>query len=361
MSDLNTLVNLPSGTTLKQALDINDKGQIVGWADTPSGPRGFILNKLGTATIAGTVYNDVDADGIKDSGEAALKGTKVFIDADKDGVLDTGEIVAITDSSGNFKFGSLAAGSYRIRQVPLSGYRATNPSTGYFDVTVSNGQNVTGKNFGNTQKVLITGTVWNDTNSDGVKGSTEKGVSGWRVFIDKDKDGIFDSGEPSVLTDSSGNYSFKTLSAGSYRVREVLPSGWRRTAPSAGYYDLTLSSGATTSNRNFGNTQNILITGSVFNDLDKDKVKDSTEKGLGSWRVYIDKDNDGVFDAGENSVLTTSSGSWTFKSLAAGTYVVRVVTQSGWSRTTPTGGSITITLGAGATASGKNFGFAKIV
>jgi hypothetical protein len=220
---------------------------------------------------------------------------------------------------------------------------------------------VAGKNFGNTQKVLITGTVWNDTDADGVKDSTEKGLSGWRVFIDKDKDGVLDAGESSVLTDSSGNYSFKTLSAGSYRVREVLPAGWRRTAPSAGYYDFTLSSGATTSNRNFGSTQNVLITGSVFNDVDKDKIKDTTEKGLGSWRVYIDKDNDGIFDAGENSVLTTSSGNWTFKSLAAGTYVVRVVTQSGWTRTTPTGGSIAITLSAGATASGKNFGFAKIV
>ena len=42
--------------------------------------------------------------------------------------------------------------------------------------------------------------------------------------------------------------------------------------------------------------QNILITGSVFNDLDKDRIKDSTEAGLSGWRVFIDKDNDGIQD-----------------------------------------------------------------
>jgi hypothetical protein len=138
-----------------------------------------------------------------------------------------------------------------------------------------------------------------------------------------------------------------------------VPTNWRRTAPSSAYYDLTLGAGAIATSKNFGNTQNILISGSVFNDLDKDKVKDSTEKGLSAWRVFIDKDNDGVFDSGESSVLTSSSGAWSFRGLAAGTYIVRVVAVSGWARTTPTGGSFTITLGAAATASGKNFGFAQ--
>lgn len=361
MLNLNSIVNLPSGTTLRAAVDINNKGQIVGYADTPSGQRAFILSKLGTSSIAGAVYVDNDADGIKDSGEPALKGTKVFIDADKDGVLDTGEITAIADSSGNYKFGSLSSGTYRVRQVSTAGYRPTNPSSNYYDITVGSGSNITGKNFGNTQKVLITGTVWKDADADGVKDSNETGLSGWRVFIDKDKDGIFDSGESSVVTDSSGNYTFKTLAAGSYRVREVLPANWRRTAPSSGYYDLTLGNGATASSKNFGNTQNVLITGSVFKDLDKDKTKDANEGGLSSWRVFIDKDNDGIFDAGEASVLTNSSGSYTFKALGAGTYVIRVVAQSGWTRTTPTGSSINVTLGAGATASGKNFGYVQVV
>ena len=60
MHDLNTMVNLPAGTTLTKAWGINNKGQIVGEASTPSGMRGFILNTLTTATISGTVFNDAD-------------------------------------------------------------------------------------------------------------------------------------------------------------------------------------------------------------------------------------------------------------------------------------------------------------
>ncbi len=74
MHDLNTLVNLPAGTMLTKAFAINNKGQIVGEASTPSGTRGFILNTLTTATISGTVFNDADVSGAKGSTEKAAAG-----------------------------------------------------------------------------------------------------------------------------------------------------------------------------------------------------------------------------------------------------------------------------------------------
>ena len=63
------------------------------------------------------------------------------------------------------------------------------------------------------------------------------------VFLDADKDGVFDAGEKSALTSSTGAYKITGLAAGSYRVREVLKSGWRRTTPSAGYHTVTLTAG----------------------------------------------------------------------------------------------------------------------
>jgi hypothetical protein len=38
----------------------------------------------GTASIAGTLFNDLDADGVKDSGEGALSNWKLWLDSDKD-------------------------------------------------------------------------------------------------------------------------------------------------------------------------------------------------------------------------------------------------------------------------------------
>jgi hypothetical protein len=55
-----------------------------------------------------------------------------------------------------------------------------------------------------------------------------------------------------MLTDASGNYSFKDLVAGTYRVRVVQQSGWTRTTPTAGYHSITLTSGQTSTGRLFG-------------------------------------------------------------------------------------------------------------
>src|SRR5439155_1060037 len=134
-----------------------------------------------------------------------------------------------------------------------------------------------------------------------------------------------DATEKTATTDTSGNYRFSGLAAGSYRVREVLKSGFRRTTPASGFFDLSLTSGQVLSGKNFGDTQKVLITGSVFSDANGDKIKSATETGLPGWRIFIDKDNNGRFDAGESSVLSDASGFWSFKALAAGTYIVRVV------------------------------------
>jgi protocatechuate 3,4-dioxygenase beta subunit len=202
--------------------------------------------------ISGAVFNDVDADGVRDAGEAGLSGRRVYIDADRDGVPDAGERTALTDASGNYSFANVAAGTYRVREVVLSGWRITSPSAGYHTVTLASGGSASGRNFGNTQKVLISGTVFSDANGDRVRQRTEPALPGRRVFLDADNDGRFDSGERSVLTDASGNYRFTNLSAGTYRVRVVPQTGWRLTAPTGGLHLLTLASGRTATGKLFG-------------------------------------------------------------------------------------------------------------
>lgn len=225
-----------------------------------SGGAAFVIKRGGTTptvgSIAGNVFTDTDGDGVKDTGETGRSGVKVFIDADKDGVFDSTEKNTTTDSSGNYKFSSLNAASYRVRIVKPSGFRISTPSSGYHEFSLGSGSNVTGKNFGVTQRVLISGRLWVDSDKDGVKDSAEAVLSNWTVYIDKDKDGVFDSGEVSTKTDSSGNYSFKSLAAGSYRVRVVQLSGHTRISPTSGYYDLnSLGNGSEQKNKNFRYTK----------------------------------------------------------------------------------------------------------
>jgi len=119
-------------------------------------------------------------------------------------------------------------------------------------VTIQVGVNQTGKYFGNTQRSVISGTVWNDANVNAIIDSGEAGLSGWRVWIDADRDGVLDSGEKSVLTNSLGNWSFSDVVAGTYQIRVVQQAGWARTTPPVGYYTVTIASGEAATNRRFG-------------------------------------------------------------------------------------------------------------
>src|SRR5262249_4334757 len=53
---------------------------------------------------------------------------------------------------------------------------------------------------------------------------------------------------------------------------------------------------------NFGNIQDLgTVTGTKFNDLDGDGVRDPGEPGLQGWTIYVDLNNNGTLDGGEPS------------------------------------------------------------
>jgi hypothetical protein len=306
-----------------------------------------------TGSITGTVWNDLDADGVKDSGEPALSGWRIFIDKDGDKKWDTNETYVRSNSSGVYTFSGLQNGTYRICETLVdSSWRTTLPASGVYTVVLTGGSTST-KNWGNTRNRII-GTVFNDKDGDGVKDSGEPGLSGWRIFIDKDGDKKWDTNETYVRSNSDGSYAINNLANGTYKLCEtLLDSSWRRTVPAGGVYTVTLSAGSQ-SNKLWGNTQSVSISGIVFNDANANKKKSSSESTLSSWQVFVDSDNDGVLDSNEPSAVTNSRGSYTINGASAGTHNVRIVQQSGWRRTTQS--TFTVSLAAAQTISGKDFG-----
>ena len=204
---------------------------------------------------------------------------------------------------------------------------------------------------------VVSGTVFNDADGDGVKDAGEAGVANVRVTLDAGRDGSVDR---SVLTGADGSYKFMRLPEGPYRVGRVLPAGHRGTAPSVGNYDVTLAGGQVVSGRHFGVTRNVLIGGSVFNDANGDRARQGTERGLAGWRVFVDANRDGKWQSTERSVLTDAAGNWAFRDLPGGTQRLRVVQQAGWSRTTPTAGYFDVSLSAGGGRIGLLFGEKRI-
>ena len=202
------------------------------------------------AKISGAVFHDFDGDGAREEGDPILRWT-VFADANKNGVLDTGEISAVANKKGRYSF-NLPAGSYDIRQIPLSNeFRTTNPGLGYHTADLAPGQSLT-KMFGNTTRTLIQGQVFRDRNRDGqFQGSVEAPLAGWIVFVDRDGDGVFDNTEESAITNGKGRYRL-ILEPGSYRIQVLKPRSWQYVLPGSGARRLTLLAGQTTSKKNFG-------------------------------------------------------------------------------------------------------------
>lgn len=210
-----------------------------------------------TGSIAGNLFNDLNGDGARQTGEGNLSGRTFYLDTNKNGKVDTGEAKTTTDASGNYKFSNLAANAtYRVRELLPTGWRVSLPTPNWFyDVPIASGQNVTGKNFADTQRIRIAGNVFNDANGNKVKDATETGLSGWRVYIDLNNNGKFDSTEANKITDSAGNYLFNGLKAGTWRVRVAPPAGvtgFTTTTPAGGVFTITLAAGGISNNNLFG-------------------------------------------------------------------------------------------------------------
>ena len=72
----------------------------------------------------------------------------------------------------------------------------------------------------------ISGTKFNDTNSNGTRDPGEAGLSGWTIKLTRP-----DGTTINATTDANGAYKFENLTSGTYRVSEVRQSNWTQTYP----------------------------------------------------------------------------------------------------------------------------------
>ncbi len=213
--------------------------------------------------------------------------------------------------------------------------------------------------------------VWFDANANGVYDAGDSALSGVIVFIDANNDGIRQSSETFVTTDSNGAYLLASLAAGTYVVRvdtNTLPSGVRPTydldgTNTAHVATVTLASGQNLTTVNFGYTGSGSIGGYVWFDADGSGVTNGFEPALTGVRVFIDANGNGQWETNEICV-TNVAGYYTFSNLAVSAYNIAVDYSTLPAGAACTGdpdatknGATTVTLAAGQSVASANFGF----
>ncbi|MBI1374528.1 MAG: LEPR-XLL domain-containing protein, partial [Phycisphaera sp.] len=102
---------------------------------------------LMSASVAGKVFDDTNQNGLYESGEQGLSDWRVYVDADGDGVRDIGETYVMSSASGDYVLPNLVAGTHQIRVEYPAGWEATDPWLEVNNVTVADGDSLTGVNF----------------------------------------------------------------------------------------------------------------------------------------------------------------------------------------------------------------------
>jgi len=289
----------------------------------------------GQGTVSGSVFDDINGDGIQQGAEPGLAGVTITLTNLNTSATET----SVSVGDGSYLFTSVAAGSYTVAATTPSGF---NPTTSTSKAVVVTAGSSASANFGFQEQSTVTGVIFNDHNGNGAQDPAESGITGITITLVK-------SGGGTSTTTSLGNgtYSFSGLSAGTYTVSSATPTGFTPTTTTSQI--IVLAAGDSTS-VNFGFQEQGVITGAVFNDVNGDGVQDPSETGLNGVTVTL-KSSGGTTIT---STTTLANGSYTFGSRDAATYIIEATTPSGFTPTTVT--SVAVILPAGGSAN-ASFGF----
>jgi protocatechuate 3,4-dioxygenase beta subunit len=291
--------------------------------------------------LAGSVFDDRNANGLKDATEPNLGGSPVYLDLNRDGVHNPSEPLAVTDADGHYTFSQVGPGTYRVNVGADSLTQITAGAYGFL-ATARGGATVDLPAFGLARPGDVTGIVFHDSNGDGDRDAGELTFGGQLVYLDINGNQQLDVSDPRTNTNSSGAYSFNGLSVGSYVVRATRPAGFHFTAGGAGR-SIQVLGGQITQSADFGFFKPISISGVVFNDLNGANGRQSGEPGLIGYKVFNDANGNGVQDTSEPTLVTSGNtagiaGQFTVLNVLPGTLRLTVSLPSGWVATTPANG-----------------------
>ena len=180
-------------------------------------------DNIGTGTIGNFVWDDLNRNGIQDAGEPGLPNVTVQLYNSANTLIAT----TLTNASGAYAFTTVPAGNYYVRFLTPNGYLVSPQDQGGNDNLDSDAAVATGQT---AVFAMAIGQVRNEIDA----GMYRPAIVGDTVYLDVDRDGIQDTGEPGIanvqvrlcnatpcttpvattLTDAQGHYLFFNVQPG---------------------------------------------------------------------------------------------------------------------------------------------------
>ena len=305
----------------------------------------FVFNVSATAvapSIAGRIFEDWDGDRVFEPQDVPLTGRLLYIDANNNSQFDTTPVSY--SSSAAVAIPDLATVTSTITVTGFPRFIAdvnvvlniTHTFVGDLSVAIISPAGVRvplfasvgagGVNFVNTvlddeAATPITTGVAPFTGSFRPAGSLAAldGVSAngvWTLEVTDNAQldvGTLNSwrldmldGEQSTVTRNSGAYAFLDLPAGIYSVRSLPVTGWTVTGANLHVVPLA-SASSSVLGRDFSMGRNNRFYGIVFDDVNGDGVFPPTEAPLANRKIFIDSNNNGIFEAPDTTNVLNST------------------------------------------------------
>ena len=258
-------------------------------------------------TISGVKYEDLNANGARDSGEPGLSGwtIKLFYEGKYVTSTTTGAGGAYSFELDADAFPQLGEGSYTLKEESREGWHEEEAPGSIFVKYGVGEHHYGGNDFGNWRPAKISGHKFDDSSVDGLWGSSENALSSWKIAL---------SSGAEALTGADGGYSF-SVRPGAYTVAEQGREGWRQTAPGApGTFERTVISGQEVEGLDFGNV--------CLGGVDVEPVDDSSGEPLTGVEVRLEEVSVPGILANEPSLPRTTTGAPSFGDLLPGAYRV---------------------------------------
>ncbi len=329
---------IPTGIT-SVVIQIRDQKSIAGVHNYALDDLCFRETPFGNLSVGGSVFVDINDNGKIDVGEYYYPYSSVILcrDDNNDGAIDAGyaAIQTLSDGAGQYKFENLPAGKYFVRLVGVPSYMNIstvgneNPDD---NVDSDNNGVVTVYNAGPSSRdfigkaiTLLAGTEPTNDGDDANSNMTyDFGM--WKgnglgdfVFVDKNNDGIQQSGEAglagvsvqlldanslvleTVVTNTDGKYFFYDLDFTASKVRFITPTGFVPAKSNQGADDEKDSDPV-------GGVITTIVApyGTWNHSYDAGFVQDSDEDGVSDF-VDRDDDNDGISDCDETIICDGTS------------------------------------------------------